>query len=94
MWNKKAQRGIKTRYVTSEEMERVMKVLAEKENSQLTEEKKQSKISETLFLFIALFTAARSCNILAMRWDEISLSEKIWCIPKTKTKNGKTLYIG
>ncbi|KJV72734.1 phage integrase family protein [Orientia tsutsugamushi str. TA716] len=29
-----------------------------------------------------------------MRWDEISLSEKIWCIPKTKSKNGKTLYIG
>ncbi|KJW04022.1 phage integrase family protein [Orientia tsutsugamushi str. Sido] len=54
-----------------------MKVLAEKENSQLKEEKKQSKISEKLFLFTALFTAARSGNILAMRWDEISLSEKI-----------------
>ncbi|KJV54001.1 hypothetical protein OTSGILL_0198 [Orientia tsutsugamushi str. Gilliam] len=53
----------RSRYVTSEEMERVMKVLAEKENSQLTEEKKQSKISE----FTALFTAARSGNILAMR---------------------------
>nr|WP_080946869.1 tyrosine-type recombinase/integrase [Orientia tsutsugamushi] len=75
-------------------MERVMKVLAEKENSQLTEEKKQLKISEKLFLFTALFTAARSGNILAMRWDEISLSEKIWCIPKTKSKNAKTLYIG
>ncbi|BAG39878.1 putative integrase [Orientia tsutsugamushi str. Ikeda] len=75
-------------------MERVMKVLAEKENSQLTEEKKQSKISEKLFLFIALFTAACSGNILVMRWDEISLSEKILCIPKTKSKNGKTLYIG
>ncbi|WP_342638311.1 site-specific integrase [Orientia tsutsugamushi] len=84
----------RSRYVTSEEMERVMKVLAEKENSQLTEEQKQSKISEKLFLFIALFTAACSDNILAMRCDEISLSEKIWCIPKTKTKNGKTLYIG
>ncbi|WP_410518069.1 hypothetical protein [Orientia tsutsugamushi] len=29
----------RSRYVTNEEMERVMKVLAEKENSQLTEEK-------------------------------------------------------
>ncbi|WP_082304008.1 tyrosine-type recombinase/integrase [Orientia tsutsugamushi] len=75
-------------------MGRVMKVLAEKENSKLTEKQKQSKISEKLFLFIALFTAARSGNILAMRWDEISLSEKIWCIPKTKSKNAKTLYIG
>ncbi|KJW07656.1 putative integrase [Orientia tsutsugamushi str. UT144] len=28
-----------------------------------------------------------------MKWEEISLSEKIWCIPKTKSKNGKTLYI-
>ncbi|WP_410522021.1 tyrosine-type recombinase/integrase [Orientia tsutsugamushi] len=84
----------RSRYVTNEEMERVMKVLAEKENSQLTEEKKQLKISEKLFLFTALFTAARSGNILAMRWDEISLSEKIWCIPKTKSKNAKTLYIG
>nr|WP_231967270.1 hypothetical protein [Orientia tsutsugamushi] len=32
--------------------------------------------------------------MLGMRWDEISLSEKILCIPKTKSKNGKTLYIG
>ncbi|WP_342638150.1 tyrosine-type recombinase/integrase [Orientia tsutsugamushi] len=84
----------RSRYVTNEEMKRVMKVLAEKENSQLTEKQKQSKISEKLFLFTALFTAARSGNILGMRWDEISLSEKIWCIPKTKSKNGKTLYIG
>ncbi|KJV72719.1 phage integrase family protein [Orientia tsutsugamushi str. UT76] len=84
----------RSRYVTSEEMGRVMKVLAEKENSKLTEEQKQSKISEKLFLFTALFTAARSGNILAMKWNEISISEKIWCIPKTKTKNGKTLYIG
>ncbi|WP_231965326.1 hypothetical protein [Orientia tsutsugamushi] len=44
-------------------------MLAEKENSQLTEEKKQSKISEKLFLFIALFTAACSGNILVMRCE-------------------------
>ncbi|WP_371220120.1 hypothetical protein ACA348_12225 [Orientia tsutsugamushi] len=59
----------RSRYVTNEEMERVMKVLAEKENSQLTEEKKQSKISEKLFLFTALFTEARSGNILAIRCE-------------------------
>ncbi|KJW01964.1 putative integrase domain protein [Orientia tsutsugamushi str. Sido] len=55
------------RYITNEEMERVMKVLTEKENSQLTEEQKQSKISEKLFVFIALFAAARSSNILETR---------------------------
>ncbi|KJV73209.1 putative integrase [Orientia tsutsugamushi str. TA763] len=49
MWNKKAQRGIKTRYVTSEEMERVMKVLAEKENSQLTEEKNNQRYQKLCF---------------------------------------------
>ncbi|SPR14495.1 tyrosine-type recombinase/integrase [Orientia tsutsugamushi] len=76
----------RSRYVTNEEMGRVMKVLAEKENSQLKEEQKQSKISEKLFLFTALFTAARSGNILAMRWDEISLSEKYGVYQKLRVK--------
>ncbi|SPR13528.1 tyrosine-type recombinase/integrase [Orientia tsutsugamushi] len=82
----------RSRYVTSEEMGRVMKVLAEKENSKLTEEQKQSKISEKLFLFTALFTAARSGNILGMRWDEISLSEKYCVYQKLRVKMVK-LYI-
>ncbi|WP_371219766.1 hypothetical protein ACA351_11740 [Orientia tsutsugamushi] len=59
-----------------------MKVLKEKKNSQLTEEQKRLKILENLFVFIALFTAARSNNILEMKWKEISFSEKIWCIPQ------------
>ncbi|WP_050897536.1 tyrosine-type recombinase/integrase [Orientia tsutsugamushi] len=84
----------RSRYVTNEEMRRLMAVLKEKGNSQLTESQKRAERSGKIFTFISLFTAARKSNVSGMRWDEISLSEKIWCIPKTKSKNGKTLYIG
>ncbi|WP_371218661.1 tyrosine-type recombinase/integrase [Orientia tsutsugamushi] len=84
----------RSRYVTNEEMRRLMAVLKEKENSQLTESQKRAERSGKIFTFISLFTAARKSNVLGMRWDEISLSEKIWCIPKTNSKSGKTLYIG
>nr|WP_064592046.1 tyrosine-type recombinase/integrase [Orientia tsutsugamushi] len=84
----------RSRYVTNEEMRRLMAVLKEKENSQLTESQKRAERSGKIFTFISLFTGARKSNVSGMRWDEISLSEKIWCIPKTKSKSGKTLYIG
>ncbi|WP_155378994.1 tyrosine-type recombinase/integrase [Orientia tsutsugamushi] len=75
-------------------MGRLMAVLKEKENSQLTKLQKRAERLGKIFTFISLFTGARKSNVLGMRWDEISISEKIWCIPKTKTKSGKTLYIG
>ncbi|KJV85732.1 phage integrase family protein, partial [Orientia tsutsugamushi str. UT76] len=84
----------RSRYVTNEEIGRLMAVLKEKENSQLTESQKLAERSGKIFTFISLFTGARKSNVSGMRWDEISLSEKILCIPKTKSKNGKTLYIG
>lgn len=39
------------------------------------------------FIFILFFTGARRSNVLAMRWDEIDMDERIWRIPMTK--NGK-----
>ncbi|WP_342638753.1 site-specific integrase [Orientia tsutsugamushi] len=84
----------RSRYVTNEEMGRLMAVLKEKENSQLTELQKRAERLGKIFTFISLFTGARKSNVLEMRWDEMSLSEKIWCIPKTKSKSGKTLYVG
>ncbi|SPR07079.1 integrase [Orientia tsutsugamushi] len=82
------------RYVTNEEMRRFMAVLKEKENSQLTESQKRAERAGKIFTFISLFTAARKSNVSGMRWDEIRFEEKIWHIPKTKSKSGKTLYIG
>jgi integrase len=36
------------------------------------------------FFLVALLTGARRANVLAMRWNEISLSEGVWRIPNTK----------
>ncbi|KJV53538.1 phage integrase family protein [Orientia tsutsugamushi str. Kato PP] len=84
----------RSRYVTNEEIGRLMAVLKEKENSQLTESQKRAERSGKIFTFISLFTAVRKSNVSGMRWDEIRFEEKIWHIPKTKSKSGKTLYIG
>ncbi|MCP4473321.1 MAG: tyrosine-type recombinase/integrase [Gammaproteobacteria bacterium] len=37
------------------------------------------------YFFISLFVGARRSNILAMRWDEINLTTKVWRIPDTKS---------
>ncbi len=33
---------------------------------------------------LALLTGARRANLLAMRWDQLELDEKVWRIPETK----------
>jgi Arm DNA-binding domain/Phage integrase family len=33
---------------------------------------------------LALLTGARRANLLAMRWDNVTLEEKVWRIPETK----------
>ncbi|WP_342638531.1 integrase [Orientia tsutsugamushi] len=59
----------RSRYVTNEEMRRLMAVLKEKENSQLTESQKRAERSGKIFTFISLFTAARKSNVLGMRCE-------------------------
>lgn len=36
------------------------------------------------FILISLYTGARKSNVLAMRWDNVSLSDRTWYIPDTK----------
>jgi integrase len=49
-----------------------------------------NKTSRDFFLML-LYTGARLSNVMAMRWDEISLSRKTWEIPMTK--NGTTQVV-
>jgi integrase len=42
-----------------------------------------------LVLELCILTAARSGEILGMRWDEIDLDEKIWTVPARRMKAGR-----
>jgi integrase len=37
------------------------------------------------FILLALFTGQRRSNVAAMRWEDVSLTAKLWTIPQTKT---------
>ncbi|MCP4103750.1 MAG: site-specific integrase [Lentisphaerae bacterium] len=39
------------------------------------------------FVLIALFTSKRKNNVLAAEWSEIDFKNKLWTIPREKTKN-------
>ena len=43
------------------------------------------------YIYLSLLTGARRQNMLSMRWDDINLDEKTWCIPTTK--NGEPLLL-
>jgi integrase len=43
------------------------------------------------YVLVSLYTGARQGNVLAMRWEDISLDEMVWTIPVTK--NGESLVI-
>lgn len=43
------------------------------------------------YIWMSLFTGARKSNVLAMRWEDIDFSLKIWRIPNTK--NGEPLIV-
>jgi integrase len=36
------------------------------------------------FFLLALYTGARTSNLIAMRWQDIDITEAVWVIPKTK----------
>jgi integrase len=45
--------------------------------------------SAALALELCILTAARSGEILGMRWDEIDLNKKIWTVPAHRMKAGR-----
>lgn len=73
-------RGIKTRkavkrdrFLQASELPRFFASLAEEPNGTIRD-----------FFLISLLTGARRANVLAMRWNQISLDEGLWRIPDTK----------
>lgn len=46
------------------------------------------------FVLLALFTGVRKSNLLAMRWEHLSLESGIWTIPSTQSKTGVELTVG
>ena len=64
------------RFLQADELPRFFKALNEEPNGTLRD-----------YIFISLLTGARRANVLAMRWNELSLEQGTWKIPRTK--NGK-----
>ncbi|WP_298624909.1 site-specific integrase [uncultured Zoogloea sp.] len=61
------------RFLQTDELPRFFAALEEETNPMLRD-----------FFLVALLTGARRANVLAMRWDEVSLSEGVWRVPNTK----------
>jgi integrase len=47
--------------------------------------------TSTLALELCILTAARSGEILRMRWPEIDLAKKIWTVPADRMKAGASI---
>jgi integrase len=72
--------GIKTRkkvkrdrFLQSDELPRFFQSVAMEPNATIRD-----------FILLGLLTGARRSNLLAMRWNDISLKESLWRIPMTK----------
>lgn len=65
------------RYLLAEETPRFFAAVNEEPNHTIRD-----------FILMALHTAGRKSNVLAMRWDTISFINKTWYTPSEETKNG------
>jgi integrase len=45
------------------------------------------------FVLLSLFTGARKSNVLAMRWDQINIPDRLWFIPMTKNGTPQELVL-
>jgi integrase len=45
------------------------------------------------FIKMALFTGARRSNVLAMKWDDVSIERATWKVPGEVTKSGDPLIV-
>ncbi len=77
---RKSCEGIKTRksnkrdrFLQSDELPRFFASVADELNETIRD-----------YFLLSLLTGARRANVLAMRWNQISLAEGIWRIPETK----------
>lgn len=65
----------RTRFLKPDEAPKFFKALADEPNADLRD-----------FIWLALSTAARRGNIVAMRWDELDLNRGLWLIADTKNR--------
>jgi integrase len=68
------------RYLTAEEIERLVNVL---------EERRSRRPDSVDAITIAMLTGARRGELLTMRWNDLDLSEGVWVKPASSTKQGK-----
>ena len=77
---KKFREKSRERFLQEDELPRFFRSLAEEPNRILSD-----------FFMICLLTGARRSNVLSMRWQDISLSQKTWNI--VETKNGDSQLV-
>lgn len=77
---KKRQRD---RFLQSHELPRFFVSLLEEPNETLRD-----------YFLLSLLTGARRANVLAMRWREVSLTDGIWRIPRTKNDDPQNVPLG
>lgn len=71
--------NVRNRTLAGEELKRFLSALAEEPNRVAAD-----------FMLFALVTAGRREECLQARWDEISLEHRIWQIPASRSKSGKS----
>ncbi|CAL1241920.1 tyrosine-type recombinase/integrase [Candidatus Methylocalor cossyra] len=77
---KKFRERPRDRFLHADELPRFWQALLEEPNRDLAD-----------FFMVALLTGARRANVLAMRWEDVSLERAEWKIPETK--NGEALTV-
>ncbi|MBN6741270.1 tyrosine-type recombinase/integrase [Acidithiobacillus sp. MC6.1] len=45
------------------------------------------------YFLLSLLTGGRRANVMAMTWDQISMTEALWTIPAAASKNGKSMPV-
>jgi integrase len=68
------------RFLSAEELPRFFDALAEEPNETIRD-----------YITLSLLTGARRANVLAMRWQDMDLSENVWRIPLTKNGTPQNL---
>lgn len=72
----------RTRRLGKEELPAFLKAVSEDSNRNVRD-----------MLHLALFTGARKGNLIAMRWEDISLERGLWTVPAAKSKSGHEMPV-
>lgn len=70
------------RFLQADELQRFFEALNAEENTTARD-----------YILLSLLTGQRKGNMLAMRWDELSLTRAEWRIPKTKNGDPLTVHL-